>query len=62
MDSYGSRFPIIPQFKCKVMDSRIVWITAGILTLVKEVWMITDKIEIRKTNWHGWLLTYLTSK
>jgi len=29
---------------------------------VKEVWMITDKIEIRKTNWHGWLLTYLTSK
>ena len=39
MDTYGSRFPVIPSFKSNEMDTRIVWMTAGLITLVKELWI-----------------------
>ena len=62
MDSYGARFPVIPQFSCGHTDTSILWILSGMIDLIKELWERTDKCEMVVTKWHGWLLTFLTKK
>ena len=37
-DSYGARFPVIPQFKSGNTDTRTLWILSGMIALVKELW------------------------
>ena len=57
---YGDRFPDIPEFYSKITDTRILWFLSDMMVCVKTFWLNTDKCEIKVSNWHGWLLTYLT--
>lgn len=62
LDSYGARFPVLPQFTCKKMDTRVVWMLSVMITLVKELWSRTDKCDMVVSKWHGWMLAFLTGK
>ena len=57
---YGAWFPAIPSFQSDDRDSRILWILSGMIVCVKELWFLTDKVNMHVSKWHGWLLAYLT--
>ena len=57
---YGAWFPSIPSYQCNDMDSRVVWILSGMIVCVKELWFLTNQVDIHVSKWHGWLLAYLT--
>ena len=57
---YGAWFPSTPSYKCNDRDSRMVWLLSGMTLCVKELWCLTDKVDMYCSKWHGWLLTYLT--
>ena len=33
---------------------------SGMIICIKQLWMQTDKCQIKDTTWNGWLLAYLT--
>ena len=47
---YGSWFPAVPPFQARDRDSRIVWILSGMIVCVKELWFLTDKINMHVSN------------
>ena len=57
---YGAWFPAIPSYQCNDRDSRVVWILSGMIVCVKELWFLTNQVDIHVSKWHGWLLAYLT--
>ena len=59
-EKYGAVMTVIPPYRIKRLDTRLLWIASAILTQVKEVWEETCTIPMRTCKWHGWLLTYLT--
>ena len=61
-EGYGAIFPVVPQFRYNDTDTRQLWIVSGMLLCVKELWYLTDKYEMDVSNWHGWVLSYLTRK
>ena len=60
-EKYGSRFPKLLQFQVTEIDTRLVWILSACLLRIPELWNATTKIQMRTSNWHGWLLSYLSS-
>jgi hypothetical protein len=56
---YGATPPMIPKFTNKEKKSSMIWSLTGILSHIEEIWSIVTNIELRQSQWNGWLLTYI---
>ena len=59
-EKYGAVMTVIPAYRSKGLDTRLLWIISAVLTQLKELWEETCAIPMCTSKWHGWLLTYLT--
>ena len=57
---YGAWFPAVPSYQSNDRDSRVLWLLSGMIVCVKELWCLTDNVNMHVSKWHGWLLAYLT--
>lgn len=57
MTNYGVIFPTTPKIR-----SPNIWILSALLIRIEALWRIIDKIELRTSQWHGWILVLLTKK
>ena len=59
-DKFGVCFPVLPKFKSK-SDTSFIWLISACMISVESLWQSVLKIdEFCQSQWHGWLLTYLT--
>jgi hypothetical protein len=60
MSDYGVRFAKVPILQNRNISTKLTWTVAALLSRVEILWrLISNKIELRTSNWHGWLLVYL---
>ena len=60
MTEYGVRFAKLPVLTNRNHDTRLIWIVAALLSRIEILWrLISNKVVLRTSNWHGWLLVYL---
>lgn len=68
MDDYGATFVSVPAFQMKKVEHISVhhvmntWQICEILSSTQSLWSDLCKKELRKNEWHGWLLVYITRK
>lgn len=58
---WGSEFPLLPAMRYAQGDCHLAWSLGGMLVGIPSLWEKTDRIVHDSGEWHGWLLTYLTS-
>ena len=58
---WGSEFPLLPAMQHSESDCHLLWSLSGMLLGIPSLWESTDRIVSSSDEWHGWLLTYLTS-
>ena len=61
-EGYRCNFPFIPCVKKQSISSQIVWSLSEMLTKVPLLWALTDECTERTSQWHGWMLTYLSTR
>ena len=61
-EGYGCNFPFIPCVKKQSISSQIIWTLSEMLTKVPLLWALTDECTERTSQWHGWMLTYLSTR
>ena len=61
-NSYGVAFPTIPTYKCRETSSLALWVMSGLMGHVELIWQNVSKVSLRQSQWHGWMLMYLTKK
>lgn len=59
---FGATPISIPTYIHKEKNTSMLWSLTGILSLVEEVWAFVTKIDLRQSNWHGWMLTYIANR
>jgi hypothetical protein len=57
---HGAKMYTVPSFK--VSGSRLLWIVSSLLLHVEPLWCIIAKGQLRRSEWQGHLLMYLTKK
>jgi hypothetical protein len=60
MTSHGVVFPKVPMLTSNDIDTSLIWTVAALLCRVEPLWKIVCQVELRTSNWHGWMLVYLT--
>ena len=60
MTSHGVTFPKLPKFVNYSIDTRLIWTVAALLSRVEALWQVITKVEMKTSQWHGWMLVYLT--
>ena len=60
MTKWGAYIPVCPTVRSRTRDSRHVWIVMHVILGIEDVYMNIRKGELRKSDWKGWLLVYLT--
>ena len=60
--NHGASIPMIPVLRVKDVDSRLVWISLAMHVCVPQIWESTVSSVSFAEDWHGWILTYLTSR
>jgi len=66
VNTYGAAFPQIPKFGASYspdldhFDTIMIWRLSAILTRIDALWKIITEVELRRSNWHGWLLIWLS--
>ena len=60
-NSHGATPTLIPLFNDndKEKNTSMLWVLVGILSQVEEIWSLVANIQLRQSNWHGWILTYI---
>ena len=43
-------------------DTSMLWLLCGLLTRIQELWTLVYNIQLYQSQWHGWLLTYISKK
>ena len=61
-DCFGASPPIIPILKHDSLDTSMLWTLIAILTRNEELWDLMTKVRLRQSNWHGWILTYISNE
>ena len=61
-DSYGIMPTIISLLKKDGVNTFFSWTVIVFLTRVEDIWEAVTKVRFRKSNWHGWVLTYITKQ
>eukprot|EP00957_Ditylum_brightwellii_P093204 7096894-Ditylum_brightwellii.AAC.1 len=62
MTSHGAYFEAVPPVKSsgsKSAKSILIWSLFCMLTRVEKVWQLLEKVDMRTSDWHGWVLVYL---
>jgi hypothetical protein len=65
MNKYGVISPKIPSYRHRNGTStwkyKFLWHLYSLITGMESLWrIIASEIELRRSNWHGWILVYLT--
>lgn len=60
MTLHGVIFPKLPKFANNNIDTRLIWTVATLLSRVEALWQIVTKVDMKTSQWHGWMLVYLT--
>ena len=60
MTKWGAIFPLIPKFKSKNTNTRTLWLVSSIIIGIQEEWNFVRDGQMKKSDWRGWLLVYLT--
>ena len=42
-----------------IVDTKMIWKIPALLISVETLWKLTEEVELRTSNWYGWLLVYL---
>jgi len=58
--NYGIIFPKTPNFHSNEVDTRYIWTLATMLIRVESLWQSVCKVPFFTSQWHGWMLVYLT--
>ena len=61
-DAYGIIPYTLPTYMNNNSNTSMLWLLTGILTRVEEIWKLVLSFELRQSCWHGWILSYITSK
>ena len=59
MTRWGSHIPMFPNFQSKVLNTQSMWLVTSMMIGVEKIWQLVKNVEMRKTEWHGWLLVYI---
>ena len=60
-DCYGAPFPAIPKFNTRSHNTSMLWVVSALMSRVESLWFSILKLdEFYQSQWHGWLLTYLS--
>lgn len=68
MDSFGARFPPVPNLKTprnhdiSEEEKMILWTLICLLSRIEKLWLLTQNCNLKTSQWHGWLLVYITSQ
>ena len=61
-DDHGAIPYMIPLFSSSNKNTFMLWMLCGMLTRIEEIWKLTSNTKLYQSKWHGWVLTYLSSK
>ena len=62
MTSHGVIFPKVPRFYSKDTNTQKNWIVSGLLSRVESLWQVIEKVDLKKSQWYGLLMVYLTKQ
>lgn len=70
MDSHGIRFPRIPVLSTtkkqyptiEKADVRLLWVLVSLVSCVEELWYLVWTTNLRTSDWHGWILTFVSTE
>ena len=69
MDSYGARFPTLPNLTSKKVSEEnqmdrstasILWTVMALLSRVQSIWDAVSKVNLCTSQWEGWILNLLS--
>ena len=60
MCKWGAIFPTCPTYNSKGTNLEKLWIVSGLMIGLEPLWRIVGDRDHRKSQWHGWVLLYLT--
>ena len=49
-------------FQRKDPNTQLIWTVSALLTRIKKLWLLTAQCPLKKTQWQGWMLTFLGAK
>ena len=61
-DAYGSTPPLIPVLHHITINTSMLWILIGILNRVEYIWVAVTNVQLKQSDWHGFILSYISNK
>ena len=62
MTTHRVIFPKVPNFKSTNTNTQLIWTISGLISRVESLWQVIDKVELKTSQWYGWLMVYLTKQ